>query len=567
MLSAQKSLEMFRKQPELIKLIYLYRYISLLCTSFFYIIGVANHSADRKLFIILCITMSSIILSNLYMKNKGMTTHIMLLVSIETLGNILILIPSGGIKSPYVWYCLNTLLIASVELKRYYCWLNLGIYLLVVNLLTQVIQSRTANSYTETFNIESNLALSLILIILAMQLLTRYAKGIENESKKLTAANAQLNLANRKIKRSMTYVIELYQAINLLSVQNNKTQVHDLITYYAKKITQSNTVLFYSITGNQNEIIIKTDGDSEILKEQLMIKLSEVLDQCLEYEVPIELDIDEKKYLLVFVKSSYLVYGILGIELMQYIDADEHKENIEQLKVLSGLSSIVLEKIELERVNGRLLVAEEQNRIACEIHDSILQRLFNISCRIFTLSRQQKELKAEEVSDNLLLIKNSIKNIMKDLRTVIYGLSWQKEGSDHFLTDIQSRINEISSLNGNDIQFNAVGDASNLPVSKKKALYRIICEGIGNAIRHGKASQIKVYLEVNPARTILNITDNGSGFDVKIAQAKERNGMGIRNIHQLTYSLGGDICFHSEIGKGTEIEIIIPNQIHEEKIV
>jgi len=132
----QKNLELFRKQPEIIKLIYLYRFISLLCTSFFYITGVTTHSVERKFFIIICITMSSIILSNLYLKNKGLQKHIILLVFIETVGNIIILIPSGGIRSPYVWNCLNTILIASVELKRYYCWVNLGIYLLVVNFLS-----------------------------------------------------------------------------------------------------------------------------------------------------------------------------------------------------------------------------------------------------------------------------------------------------------------------------------------------------------------------------------------------------------------------------------------------
>jgi two-component system, NarL family, sensor histidine kinase LiaS len=559
---------MFKRQSEIIKLMYLYRYISLICTSAFYFIGVTSHPIGRKLFIIICITLSSVILSNLYIKNIGDTAHILLLISIETLGNILLLIPSGGIKSPYVWYCLNTILIASVELKKRYCWANLFIYLLVANWISQIVLTKKPYSFIEALNNESNLTLSFILVTTAMQLLAKYAGDIEKESRKLSAVVGQLNTANQRIRKSMVYIMELYQAINLLSIQNNTNQVLELINHYAKKSTMAKTVLFYSITNDQKQLIIDTDGSCEIEREELKAKLDELPGRGIDADMPINMKFYGKEFLLVFVKSSYIIYGILGIEIMQQEDVDEYMSIVEQLKILSGLSSIVLQKIELENVNARLLIAEEQNRIASEIHDSVLQRLFSISCGIFTLARQQEGLGRVQMNDDLQLIRNSIRNIMKDLRTTIYGLSWQKEGTDNFLPDLRSRINEIRSMNGNEINFIVNGDPSQLSVFKKKSLYRIICEGIGNAIHHGKASKIDVTLEVWPTETILKIYDNGVGFNVENARTNGRKGLGINNIHQLTYSLDGSIRIDSEPGKGTEIEIGFPNnQNYKEQII
>ncbi len=567
MLNLQERFQIFKRQPEIIKLICLYRYISLICTSLFYFLGVVNHPIGIKLFIIICITSSCIILSNLYLKNMGKTAHILLLISIETFGNILLLIPSGGIKSPYVWYCLNTILIASVELKKRYGLANLLIYLLVANWISQIVLNQPSHSFADSLNKESNLTLSLILVATAMQLLAKYISDIEKERRKLSEVVGQLNAANQRIRKSMGYTMELYQAINLLSIQNNRNQVLELINHYTKKFTMAKTALFYSVANGQNHIIIDTDNSCELQEEGLKAQLDRLLYKNIDSDMPIDLDIDGNQFMLVFVKSNYITYGILGIEIVQHENANDYLENVEQLKILSGLSSIALQKIELEHVNGRLLVAEEQNRIASEIHDSVLQRLFSISCGIFTLARQQEGPGGKKLNDDLRFIRNAIKRIMKDLRTTIYGLSWQKEGSDNFLPDLLGRITEIRHMNGNEINFIANGDTSKLSIFEKKALYRIICEGIGNAIHHGKASKIDISLDVGSTETILKICDDGVGFNVENSGTNVHKGLGINNIHQLTYSLDGSIQFDSKPGKGTEIEISFPNNNYKEHII
>lgn len=549
-----EKLKEFRRLPEINKLIFLYRYISLIFTSSFYFFGVTNHTISRKLFIILCITVSSAILGNLYIKSKGAKDKILLLIIIETLGNIILLIPSGGIGSPYIWYCINTVLIASVELKSRYCWANFSVYLLVVNWIAYIESLRTKASFGSAAGTMLDTVLGFVLVTVAIRLLTRYY--------------SQLSLANKKVKKSMEYIMELYQTISLFSAQNNREQLFDLVNSYAAKITQSDMVFFYSLSREKQEIIFTTESRRAITREQLEESLTKLTFRDEDFEKPFELDILGRRFLLVFVNSNYMSYGILGIDIMHLRYSEEYTENIEQLKILSGLCAIVLEKIELEKVNGRLMIAEEQNRIANEIHDSILQRLFISSCGLSTLMKQYEELETNQVYDQLTFMRDTLKNIMKDLRKAIYGLSWQKNGIDNFASDIRERINEICNLSGTKTNFSITGDTSLLPASKKKAVYRIICESIGNSVHHGKASTIDIKLSIGADETVLDISDDGVGFNMDKIKLKGNEGLGIHNVYQLVNLLNGKVRYDSKVGKGTRIEIAFTNnQSYREQIV
>ena len=103
---------------------------------------------------------------------------------------------------------------------------------------------------------------------------------------------------------------------------------------------------------------------------------------------------NEQVFILTPVKSNALPYGILGIGSINYEWKDgAYSSYAEQMNFLSKLSAIVLERVELEQVNRGLIINEEQNRIADEIHDSVLQQLFSASCGLFALIKSKKRIK------------------------------------------------------------------------------------------------------------------------------------------------------------------------------
>ena len=550
----------YKKQQEDIKIILIFRSLSIFITSFFYAFGSPDHSLGQKTFIIICILIDSLILQYLYVKNWGSTPSIIFLVLLEVTGNTILLIPSGGIASPYLWYSLNTILISSIRLNQILCWINFAVYLSTSMGILYLGTYPSLELLPYIYNHERNFILSLILITIAMQILARYMKKLGREKEKLKDVNKELQWSNTKIKATMDHTMELYQMVDMLSAERDGAGLISLIIDSTRKITKAKDVIFYSPKFQTSPIV---DGDvRKEIEDQIKFKVLERWSHFIETTYPIEIRVNEQVFILTPIKSNALPYGILGIGSINYEGKDgAYSSYAEQMNFLSKLSAIVLERVELEQVNRGLIINEEQNRIADEIHDSVLQQLFSASCGLFALIKSKKTDK-KQLEEDLNTIRSAINRAMKDLRSVIYGMSWKKNGTNNFELDLRDHIHEVKSLNKVDIHLDIEGKHELLTNTQKMALYRIICEGIGNGLRHGKAKAINITLGIDLDLITLTIRDNGRGFDYKRFMNSKQGGLGIKNMNYLVQSLQGDLQFYSEAGKGTEIIITLPNQNH-----
>ena len=113
-------------------------------------------------------------------------------------------------------------------------------------------------------------------------------------------------------------------------------------------------------------------------------------------------------------------------------------------------------------------------------------------------------------------------------------------------------------LSNTNISLDIAGDTDNLSLSAKKALYRIITECTGNAIKHAKCKNIWVSMNISDMQTLLSIRDDGIGLDLEKAE-KEKNGLGLYNIKSLVRIFNGTMKINSESGMGTSIEMVFLN--------
>jgi len=543
-------------KPELIDFLYLYRYSTLVMISVFFLAGNPAHSIPHKLIVAGCIGVSAVLLNYLYRHFLGNSKVVAGLIMTEVVFNVSILIPSGGFNSPYIWYSLNTIIIASVVLKRkIYCWINLMIYLFFSTYVSCRMLAPDA-SFMNMVNDNSNLILSLILITGAVQILSGFYGKVQSN-------NEALKEANRKIKKSVDHIMELYQAVHLMTTRKDRENLINTILEYTKKITKSLTVFYIRNREGKKEIIFHEPGkvDPEEMKE----KLEKEAENITQLKTPITLEIDKRKIVLVPVFCQCKVHGWLGAERETCENAVEDMDIEDQLTFLSELASITLENFLLERINRDLAVNEEQNRIANEIHDGVLQKLFAISCGIFGLKRKVEDLSAKKIAYELDSIQASLNSAMNDLRTTIYGYSWKKNGINNFLDDVYKLIKRTRKYHGTEIDFEIKGNLELITAEQKKAFYRILSEGIGNAVRHGKADNISIQLNILRDDAILKISDNGTGFSQDILKDTGRQGLGIRNIKTLADSLNGNLQILSETGKGTSINLRIPVRLKTQK--
>lgn len=545
--------------PEDMEKIYKYRYVSLLITSIFYLFGNKTSKISMKIFMILCLTISSIIFNYIY----GISEHPkmrILYIFIEVIGSILILIPTGGINSPYIWYSLNSILITVYFYNIYISFIVLFSYQVLSYFLAQIIFYNNNTNIFEFIEYNSNLLLSFILITIIAQLLLNQAKMLRIKSKDLSILNNQMSAVNTRLNDSMKEIMNLYQAVHTFVNLDNKDRLITLLIKYTKEITKSSIILYCAPISN-NMWRIKTSNDvptnfKEHINECIQDKLSEIKNT----EFPLSLQVAAKTFILISVNSSTKFYGILGVEIMESTIDPMYKQTIEQLIFLASLSSIALEKFDLEEIKKQLLVNEEQNRIANELHDSVSQRLFALSCGVFGLIRKTNNTVSKEVNLELNSINTSINTTIKELREIIYGMSWNKQGVSVFQMNVKNYINDISKLYDINISFNMKGNEAIIGSILKNALYRVICEGIGNSARHGKSENISVSLTFDTKEIKLVIIDDGIGFNFNSIK-KQNSGIGIMNMYNLVLSLEGLINVNSKVGYGTEINVYLPNKM------
>ena len=111
------------------------------------------------------------------------------------------------------------------------------------------------------------------------------------------------------------------------------------------------------------------------------------------------------------------------------------------------LSEIMLERIYMDQMMDQMVIVEEQNRIANEIHDSVSQRLFGIVYSLHSLPIKSKNLSEEELNKEFLFLSKSANAAMKELRAAIYRLSSIKKGEQPFFLRLTNYLNEYAKLN------------------------------------------------------------------------------------------------------------------------
>lgn len=401
-----------------------------------------------------------------------------------------------------------------------------------------------------------------ILISLAIQFLALLVKelslrdkSLHEEILELKEINANLQIYKDKLNKSMENIMSLYRVVEAFNSQDESKMIFNTFASYAKQLTESKNV-FFSLKpdSESDDILIFTPNKSDEithLKESLLVRWEEY--ECA--KGPTSLHKDNKEYLIFPVSSTSKCYGLMGIE-GEWSHSEVDSNILRQLYFLADFAAIVMERIFLEEVADKLLLSEEQNRIANEIHDNVSHRLFNVQYGIYALKKNWKNISKEKVQEQLDLISDSANVAVTELRSSIYRLS-SKKAEPIFIKNLKTYLDGYAKLHEINVDLCMKGQDEYLSNSYKKALIRIIRESTGNAARHGHCQNVWIYLDINVQTLNLIVADDGDGFVIQSNENRVQ-GLGLRNIQNLVKLLDGTFALQTCLKQGTEISITIP---------
>ena len=211
----------------------------------------------------------------------------------------------------------------------------------------------------------------------------------------------------------------------------------------------------------------------------------------------------------------------------------------------------------LATVSGRLIEAqdEERHRIARELHDDISQRLALLSVELQGLAEVRPKSSAELREQAKHLLKRT-SQISSDIHALSHRLHSSKLDYMGAVAAMVGFCSEMTAQTGLEIDFEHTNVPRSLPQDISLCLFRVLQEGLRNAVKHSGAQNFKVELRGMPGAILLLIRDSGAGFDPE--EAMKNGGLGLISMRERVGLVKGTISIASKPMAGTEIRVHIP---------
>ncbi|SHE61799.1 Signal transduction histidine kinase [Psychroflexus salarius] len=205
-------------------------------------------------------------------------------------------------------------------------------------------------------------------------------------------------------------------------------------------------------------------------------------------------------------------------------------------------------KRQLELEKERLL---ERNRIAEDLHDGVLSKLFATRLNLSYLPVNPKDNNLD-LRENYL---NELQQIEQEIRDVSHTLSYHFSDSElGFSKALELLIKDKAKIAQLKTQIKIEGQEqiNQLSQEQKVNIYRILQEALQNIIKHANASLICIEINCNLSHLDLLIQDNGKGINTNL-----KNGIGLKNMRSRAKKINGQLHIENCRPKGTQISIYI----------
>ncbi len=202
---------------------------------------------------------------------------------------------------------------------------------------------------------------------------------------------------------------------------------------------------------------------------------------------------------------------------------------------------------------------EERLRIARELHDSTAQNLIAMLHRLENFLRDQAELPVEKARE-LWAFHEQIKDTLQEIRGLSRDLRPSVLDDVGLLSALHLVVRELKMEYGIEATLQVQGVERRFPQEVELLLFRIVQEALRNVGKHSRASKAEVSIKFEDSKTIVVISDNGTGFQLpaKISDLSRSGKLGLVGMEERVRLLGGSLEVESQPGKGTTVVVKAP---------
>jgi signal transduction histidine kinase len=241
-----------------------------------------------------------------------------------------------------------------------------------------------------------------------------------------------------------------------------------------------------------------------------------------------------------------------GVLALTGLPATDITSVVRTLSSFAAQAAVALELAERRRDAERFAVFEDRDRIARDLHDLVIQRLFATGMQLEGAARLIGE-RPEDAAARVHRAVDDLDGTIRELRSTIYGLQAPQDGPASLRALLLQAVDAGTEQLGFAPSLRLDGLLDTLvPAHVAEHLLAVLREALSNAARHAQASAVSVLVAVRDGQLLLEVTDDGVGLPTGGRRS------GLANLESRATDLGGDLVTQSGEGHGTRLAWRVP---------
>jgi signal transduction histidine kinase len=246
--------------------------------------------------------------------------------------------------------------------------------------------------------------------------------------------------------------------------------------------------------------------------------------------------------------------GVIGaFYLTEKIDArDFGDEDQELIELLAAHAAIAITNARLYEQARELSIVAERNRLALDLHDAVSQKLFAL---VLAAETAATLLQRDPVAarDQVVKLRTLAQDAHEELRSLVFELRPPDLERDGLCGALRKHVEVLQRLQQREIELDLADGLPRYPARDAEVL-RIAEEALQNALRHADAAHIAVKLNGDDGGLVLEVVDDGVGFDPGDPEVRSRR-LGLTSMEERARRLGGQLTIRSAAGAGTTVRL------------
>ncbi|MET8835797.1 GAF domain-containing sensor histidine kinase [Micromonospora sp. NPDC004540] len=223
------------------------------------------------------------------------------------------------------------------------------------------------------------------------------------------------------------------------------------------------------------------------------------------------------------------------------------EDDVALLGSFAGQAALAMERARGQEERELLVVLEDRERIARDLHDVVIQRLFATGLQLQSGAMNTRPEVAKRINQAV----DDLDATIRDIRRTIFELRTPMSAA--LRTEIREAIEVAAGSLGFRPDLELVGPIdSAVPDQLRPELTAVLREALSNAVRHARADRVSVQVRVDAGWVSVTVTDDGIGCDPEAARS------GLVNLRERAERLGGDFRLSRVTPHGTELRWSVP---------